>query len=101
METWLRVLKTLLRLLSLMDYDYSVMDSTKFTDWLKGLHELFIDVRVRDGETLLPVHAQLTSSEVEFAKGIPEGGGVMLGDGAFNVRPILKHDSIEGIHTHS
>jgi hypothetical protein len=39
------VLKALLRLLSLMDYDYSVVDSTKFTDWLKTLHELFIDVR--------------------------------------------------------
>jgi hypothetical protein len=69
------VLKVLLRLLSTIDYDYSVMDSTKFTDWLKGLHEIFIDVRVRGGETLFPVHAQLTSSEVEFAKGIPEGRG--------------------------
>jgi hypothetical protein len=39
------VLKALLRLLSLMDYDYSVVDSTWFTDWLKTLHELFIDVR--------------------------------------------------------
>jgi hypothetical protein len=36
------------------------------------LHELFIDVRVRSGGTLFPVHAQLASSEVEFAKGIPE-----------------------------
>ena len=41
------VLKALLRLLTHIDYDYSVVDSTKFTDWLKGLHELFIDVRVR------------------------------------------------------
>jgi hypothetical protein len=41
------VLKALLSLLSLMDYDYSVMDSTKFTDWLKGLHELFIDVTAK------------------------------------------------------
>ena len=71
----MEVLKTLLRLLSLMDYDYSVVDSTKFTDWLKNLHELFIDVRVRSGEALLPVYAQLTSSEVEFVEGIPEGGG--------------------------
>jgi hypothetical protein len=69
------VLKALLKLLTKMDYDYSVIDSTKFTDWLNSLHELFIDVRVRGGETLLPVHAQLTSSEVEFAGGIPEGGG--------------------------
>jgi len=37
----------LLRLLSTIDYDYSVVDSTKFTDWLKGLHEIFIDVRVK------------------------------------------------------
>ncbi|MCL7384464.1 MAG: hypothetical protein LZ174_09275 [Thaumarchaeota archaeon] len=84
------VLKTLLKLLSLMDYNYSVVDSMKFTDWLKNLHELFIDVRVRGGETLFPVHAQLTSSEVEFAKGIPEGGGIMLGDGVFNAKPILN-----------
>jgi hypothetical protein len=84
------VLKALLRLLSLMDYDYSVIDSTKFTDWLNSLHELFIDVRVRSGETLFLVYAQLTSSEVEFVEGIPEGGGVMLGDGAFNARPILN-----------
>jgi hypothetical protein len=45
---------------------------------------------VRSGETLLPVHAQLTGSEVEFAKGIPEGGGVMLGDGAFDAKPVLN-----------
>jgi hypothetical protein len=51
-----------------MDYDYLVVDLTKFTDWLKGLREIFINVRVRGGETLLPVHAQLTSSEVEFIK---------------------------------
>jgi hypothetical protein len=30
-----------------IDYDYSLVDSTKFTDWLKSFHELFIDVRVR------------------------------------------------------
>jgi hypothetical protein len=81
------VLKALFRPLSLMDYDYSVVDSTKLTDWLRGLHELFIDVRVRSGDTLFPVHAQLTSSEVGFVKGIPEGRGMMLGDGAFDARP--------------
>jgi hypothetical protein len=80
-------LKALFKLLSLMDYDYSVVDSTKLTDWLRGLHELFIDVRVRSGDALLPVHAQLTSPEVEFVKGMPEGGGMMLGDGAFDARP--------------
>jgi hypothetical protein len=84
------VLKALLRLLTHIDYDYSVVDSTKFTDWLKGLHELFIDVRVRGGEALFPVHAQPTGSEVEFVKGIPEGGGVMLGDRAFNAKPVLN-----------
>jgi hypothetical protein len=84
------VLKALFRLLSLMDYDYSVIDSTKFTDWLRGLHELFIDVRVRSGDTLFPVHAQLTSSEVVFVKGIPEGKGIMLGDGAFDAKPVLN-----------
>jgi hypothetical protein len=48
-----------------------MIDSTKLTDWLRGLYELFVDVRVRGGDTLFPVHAQLTSSEVEFVKGIP------------------------------
>jgi hypothetical protein len=90
------VLKALFRLLTQMDYDYSVIDSTKFTDWLKNLHELFIDVRVRGGETLFPVHAQLTSSEVEFVEGIPEGRGIMLGDGAFNAKPILNTIASKG-----
>jgi hypothetical protein len=84
------VLMKLVRLLTNMDYGYSVIDSTKFTNWLKGLHELFIDVRVRSGDTLFPVHAQLTSSEVEFIKGIPEGGGIMLGDEAFDAKPVLN-----------
>jgi hypothetical protein len=84
------VLRALFRLLSLMDYDYSVVDSTKLTDWLKSLHELFINVRVRSGDTLFPVHAQLTSSEVVFVKGIPEGRGIMLGDGAFDAKPVLN-----------
>jgi hypothetical protein len=47
------VLNVLLRLLSTIDYDYSVVDSTKFTDWLKSLHELFIDVRVFDAWALV------------------------------------------------
>jgi hypothetical protein len=84
------VLEALFRLLSLMDYDYSVIDSTKLADWLKSLHELFINVRVRSGDALFPVHAQLTSSEVEFVKGIPEGRGIMLGDGAFDAKPALN-----------
>jgi len=68
-----RVLRMLFKLLSLIEYDYSIMDSTKFADWLRGFHELFINVRVKDGGTLFPVHAQLTGSEVEFARGIPDG----------------------------
>jgi hypothetical protein len=90
------VLKALLKLLTQMDYDYSVIDSTKFTDWLNSLHELFIDVRVRGGETLFPVHAQLTSSEVEFVEGIPEGRGIMLGDGAFDAKPVLNTIASKG-----
>jgi hypothetical protein len=27
---------------------------------------------------------------VEFVKGIPEGGGVMLGDGAYDTKPVLN-----------
>ena len=72
------VLKAFLGLLTYMDYDYSVIDSTKFTDWLKGLHELFIDVKVRSRETLLPVHAQLKSSKVEFLKGYLRVEGLCL-----------------------
>jgi len=90
------VLKALLRLLSTIDYEYSVIDSTKFTDWLKNLHEIFIDVRVRSGETLFHVHAQLTCSEVEFVEGIPEGRGVMLGDGVFNAKPVLNTIASKG-----
>ena len=45
---------------------------------------------MRCGETLFPVYAQLTSSKVEFVEGIPEGGGVMLGDGAFNAKSVLN-----------
>jgi hypothetical protein len=29
-------------------------------------------------------------SEVEFVKGMPEGGGIMLGDGAFDAKPVLN-----------
>ena len=45
---------------------------------------------MRDGYTLFPVHAQLTGSEVEFVEGIPEGVGIMLGDGAFDAKPVLN-----------
>jgi hypothetical protein len=38
------VLKALFRIPSHIEYEYSVVDSTKITDWLKGLHELFVNV---------------------------------------------------------
>ena len=38
----------------------------KFTDWNKNLHEVFLCVRI--GEALIPVSADLTTSEVEFVK---------------------------------
>jgi hypothetical protein len=57
---------------------------------LGRLHELFLDVRVKSGSTIFPVHAELTSSEVEFVRGIPEGVGFMLGDGAFDAKPVLN-----------
>jgi hypothetical protein len=95
------VLKMLLRLLSTIDYNYLVVDSTKFTDWLKGLHELFMDVRVRGGETLSPVHAQLTSSEVEFVKGIPEGERGNAWRWSIQRKAHPKQHSIQGIHTDS
>jgi hypothetical protein len=90
------VLKIIFRLLNLIEYDYSVVDSTKFTDWLGRLHELFIDVRVRSGSTIFPVHAELASSEVEFIRSIPEGVGFMLGDGVFDAKPILNTIASKG-----
>jgi len=63
-----------------IEYDYSVVDSKKFTDWLKGLHEIFIDVRVRWSSL----------------KGYLRGGGVMLGDGAFNSKPVLNTIASKG-----
>ena len=65
-----RVLRMLFKLLSLIEYDYSIIDSTRFADLVRELHELFINVRVKGGGTLFPVYAKLTSSEVEFIKGI-------------------------------
>jgi len=79
-----RVLRMLFSLLSPIEYDYSIMDSTKFADWVRGLHELFINVRVKDGGTLFPVHAQLTGSEVEFLMGIPDGSCLVMGHSTLN-----------------
>jgi len=59
------------------------------------LHELFINVGVGGGSTLLPVHTKLTGSEVEFVKGIPEGG-FMLGDGVFDAKPVLNTIASKG-----
>ena len=46
------VLKVLFGFLCLLEYDYTVLDSTKFTDWHKATHEAFLSIRVRDGEAL-------------------------------------------------
>jgi len=51
---------------------------------------------VRDGSALFPVHAQLTGSEVEFVKGIPEGVGFMFGGGAFDAKPVLNTIASKG-----
>jgi hypothetical protein len=66
------------------------MDSTKFTDWRKESHELFISIRVKNKEALFPIHSKITNSEVEFVKDIPEGSRFMFGDGAFDAKPVLN-----------
>ena len=66
----------LMKILNYLDYYYTVLDSTKFTDWNKNLHEVFLCVRV--GEALVPVYADSTTSEVEFTKKIPSGCGIAL-----------------------
>ena len=33
---------------------------------------------------------------MEFVEGIPEGRGIMLGDGAFNAKPILNTIASKG-----
>jgi len=49
---------------------YITGGSTRFADLVMGLHELFINVRMKSGGTLFPVYAKLTGSEVEFVKGM-------------------------------
>ena len=49
---------------------YITGGSTRFAELVRGLHELFINVRVRGGSMLSPVYAKLTGSEVELVKGI-------------------------------
>jgi len=55
-----------MKILSYLDYYYTVLDSTKFIDWNKDLHEVFLCVRV--GEALVPVYADSTTSEVDSRK---------------------------------
>jgi len=54
---------------------------------LKGFISYSLNV---NDSTLFPVHAQLTGSEVEFVRGMPEGEGLMFGDGAFDAKPVLN-----------
>ncbi|ADC66042.1 hypothetical protein Ferp_1902 [Ferroglobus placidus DSM 10642] len=74
--------------LSQVEYFYTVIDSTKFSNWNKNLSELFVCVRV--GESLIPVYVDLMSSEEEFIRGIPEGKGFVLADGAFDTKKALN-----------
>ncbi len=76
------VLKAITGLLIQVNYLYTFLDSTKFSNWRKDLSELFVCVRV--GEALIPVYVDLTSSEEEFVARIPEGRGLVLADGAFD-----------------
>jgi hypothetical protein len=82
------VLRALNEFLSQMDYLYTFLDSTKFSNWYKELSELFVCVRV--GEALIPVYVDLTNSEEEFVAGIPEGRGLVLADGAFDAKKVLN-----------
>jgi hypothetical protein len=88
------VLEVLFGILCLLSYDYTVLDSTKFTDWHKKAHEAFLCVRV--GEALLPVHVGLTTSEVGFSEGVPSGSGFALADGAFDAKPVLNDLASKG-----
>jgi len=47
------------------------------------------DIGLGDGDTLIPAQAQLTSSEVEFVKGILRMERIMREDGVFDAKPIL------------
>ncbi|MEM3061760.1 MAG: hypothetical protein QW265_05080, partial [Candidatus Bathyarchaeia archaeon] len=85
-----RLLGIMLGLLCLISYDYTVLDSTKFTDWYKTTHETFICTRVKLGEALFPVYASLTDSEVEFFRGVPVGFGSIFADAAFDAKQALN-----------
>ncbi|ADC64585.1 hypothetical protein Ferp_0408 [Ferroglobus placidus DSM 10642] len=78
------VLKAINEFLSQIEYFYTFLDSTKFSNWHKDPNKLFVCVRV--GEALIPVYVDLTSSEEEFVGEIPEGRGFALADGAFDAK---------------
>jgi len=82
------VLRALNEFLSQINYLYTFLDSTKFSNWYKELSELFVCVRV--GEALIPVYVDLTNSEEEFVAGIPEGRGLVLADGSFDAKKVLN-----------
>ncbi len=90
------VLEALLGILRLVSYDYTVLDSTKFTDWRKETYEAFTCMRVRLGEAIFPIHTDITTSEVEFTKGLPPGSGFAFADGAFDAKPVLNHLAHKG-----
>ena len=52
------------------------------------MSELFVCVRV--GKSLIPVHVELTSSEEDFVREIPEGREFVLADGAFDAKKVLN-----------
>ena len=87
-----------MEILKYLDYYYTVLDSTKLTDWNKNLHEVFLCVRV--GEALVPVYADSTTSEVEFTKNIPSGCGIALADGAFDAKAVLNDLVSKGYSFH-
>jgi hypothetical protein len=90
------VLKILFGVLCPLEYDYTVLGSTKFTDWHKATHEAFLSVRVRAGEALFPVYGDLMTSEAEFVEGIPSGSGFALADESFDARPVLNELASKG-----
>ena len=80
--------KAITEFLSQINYLYTFLDLTKFSNWHKDLNEFFVCVRV--GEALIPVYIDLTGSEVEFVGRVPEGSGFALADGAFDAKKVLN-----------
>ena len=65
-----------------MDYEYTFVDSTEFSNWHRNRTELFACARIT--ECLVPVEFKITRSEDEFTREIPEGKGYLLADGAYD-----------------